>query len=169
MRNSQQTIYTVLVLAAFNWVGTIVLITVPPSQKTRGGLLFAFYILQCYQGQNPLLFQLCSRNVAGQTKRTVAYTSAFLGWAVGNAVGPQLFQSAWAPRYLTTLYIHIGFYIVHAVLIVATRMLLVRRNKRKEQAAEARGQTTISHMRAFEDLTDLQNPDFRCEQDEKSN
>ncbi len=157
----KQTLWVVFGLAVFNWVGTIVLITVPPNETTRGGLLFAFYILQCYQGQNPLLFQLCSRNVAGQTKRTLAYSSAFVGWAVGNAVGPQLFQSKWAPRYLITLYIHIGFYGAHAILILYTRYFLVQRNKRKE-AAMAVGQE-VSHLHAFEDLTDIQNPDFRCE------
>jgi hypothetical protein len=157
-----QTIYVLLGLAVFNWIGTITLITVAPSPSTRGGLLFAFYILQCYQAQNPLIFQLCSRNVAGQTKRTVAYAASFAGWAGGNAIGPLLFYSGWAPRYLNTLYIHLGFYGAHAVLIVATRLLLVHRNKKKEAAMPATGDAS-QHLHAFEDLTDRQNPDFRCE------
>ena len=157
---TQQTLLTILGLAVVNWICTIVLLTVAPSPSTRGALLFVYYLLQCYQTQNPLLFQLCSRNVAGQTKRTVAYAFAFVGWATGNAVGPQLFQAKWAPRYIKTLYIHIGFYAVHAILIVGTRFLLVRRNKKKELAMDGQ---TIGHLHAFEDLTDFQNKDFRCE------
>ncbi|GFZ48439.1 hypothetical protein JCM24511_06187 [Saitozyma sp. JCM 24511] len=157
---TNQTIYVLLGLAVFNWAGTITLITVAPSASTRGGLLVAFYILQCYQGQNPLIFQLCSRNVAGQTKRTVAYAASFAGWAGGNAIGPLLFYSGWAPRYLNTLYIHLAFYGAHAILIVATRLLLVQRNKKKEAAMPPTGDAS-QHLHAFEDLTDRQNPDFR--------
>ena len=146
---THQTIYTILGLAVFNWIGTIVLLTVAPTDSTRGGLLAAFYILQCYQAQNPLIFQVCSRNIAGQTKKTIAYSATFVGWAVGNAVGPQLFVSTWAPRYLQTLYIHLGFYGVHAVLLLATRMLLVRRNKQKDALSAELGPSS-GHLHAFE-------------------
>ena len=47
--------------------------------------------------------------------------------------------------------------------IFITRTLLVYRNKRKEAAASSLGETQIQHLHAFEDLTDLANPDFRCE------
>ena len=40
-------------------------------------------------------------------------------------------------------------------------MLLVRRNKKKE--AERISGQAINHLHAFEDLTDKENPDFRCE------
>jgi hypothetical protein len=48
-----------------NIVGTIVLLTVTPSQSTRGGLLVAFYIMQSYQAQTPLYYQLCSSKLRG--------------------------------------------------------------------------------------------------------
>jgi hypothetical protein len=41
------------------------------------------------------------------------------------------------------------------------RWLLIYRNKKKVASQEAAGMT-ITHLHAFEDLTDKQNPDFRC-------
>ena len=56
-----------------NIVGTIVLLTVPPSGSTRGGLLVAFYIMQACQSTQPSMFAMLSRNVAGQTKKSIVY------------------------------------------------------------------------------------------------
>lgn len=145
-----------------NIVGTIVLITVPPGPTTKGGLLVAFYIMQCCQAQNPIIFSLLSRNVAGQTKKVAGYSMAFLGWAAGNAVAPQLFQAKWAPRYKITLYIHLGLYAVFFGVICLCHFVLASRNKAKEKAAREQGISENEHLNAFEDLTDLQNPEFRC-------
>ncbi len=146
-----------------NLVCTIVLITVAPGPSTKGGLLVAFYFMQCYQAQNPIIFSLLSRNVAGQTKKVAGYTMAFLGWAGGNAISSQLFQAKWAPRYKPTLYIHIGLYGLFMIDILMCRVLLKSRNKRKEADARAEGMVENHHLKAFEDLTDRQNPEFRCE------
>lgn len=37
-----------------NLIGTIVLICVPPSPSSQGGLIFAFYLMQCFQAVGPL-------------------------------------------------------------------------------------------------------------------
>jgi hypothetical protein len=148
-----------MLYAVPNILGTIVLLTVTPSHATRGGLLVAFYIMQCYQAQTPLMYQLCSRNIAGQTKRVIAYTSIFLGNATGNAIASQLFNTSWAPRYLPTLYIHLGLYACELAMLFWIRCLLKYRNKKKEERAHGED---IAHLHAFDDLTDKQNNDFRC-------
>lgn len=68
----------------------------------------------------------------------------------------QLFQSSWAPRYLNSLYIHLGLYGAFILIALATRFLLIYRNKQK-----IAGQQVNTNSHAFEDLTDLENPDFR--------
>lgn len=123
----------------------------------------AYYFMQCYQAQNPIIFSLLSRNVAGQTKKVAGYTMAFLGWAGGNAISSQLFQSQWAPRYIPTLYIHIGLYGLFMIDVMLCRFMLISRNKKKIAAARDQGITENQHLKAFEDLTDRQNPEFRCE------
>jgi len=155
---TNQTLLVIFGLAIPNIVGTIVLITVAPSHTTRGGLLAAFYLMQCFQAQSPLIMSLVGRNFAGQTKKVLAYGVAFIAWAGGNAIGSQLFQSKWAPRYIPSLYAHLGIYALFIIILASIRFLLVWRNKKKEKAA---GGGPAVHLRAFEDLTDLKNPEFR--------
>jgi len=104
-----------------NLIGTIVLICVAPGPSNQGGLIFAFYMMQCFQAVsfesvelyahkqcNPSIFLMLSRNCAGQSKRSITYAMTYIGWAGGNAIAPQIFQSKWAPRYVNSLYIHIA-------------------------------------------------------------
>jgi hypothetical protein len=145
-----------------NVIGTVVLITVAPSASTRPGLIVAFYLMQCFQACSPPMFAMLSRNVAGQTKKSIVYAMFFVGWATGNAIAPQIFQSKWAPRYLNSLYIHIGLYACFVATAMSMRFILVRRNKAKIAAqTTSSGQVVNVNSHAFEDLTDLQNPDFR--------
>ena len=71
---TQQTIYCLIAYTLVSVVGTIVLLTVTPSNTTRGGLLVAFYLMQCVQAMNPSMYSLLSRNVAGQTKKSIVYS-----------------------------------------------------------------------------------------------
>lgn len=80
----------------------------------------------------------------------------FIGWAVGNLIAPQIFQEKDAPRYLPGFLVHIGVYAAYLCLVVVTRIVLMARNRRKD--AEA---SQISHDLAFQDLTDIENPNFR--------
>lgn len=87
---------------------------------------------------------MLSRNVSGQSKKSIVYASTYIAWAAGQAIGPQVFQAVWAPRYLNSLAIHIalckplletlmsdGALIIN---VLVERTLLVRRNKRKNEA-----------------------------------
>lgn len=100
---------------------------------------------------------MLQRNSAGQTKRSITYAAAYMGWAAGNTVAPQLFRYYWAPRYINTLYIHLGVYALFAVLAITARQILAKRNKVKEAQ---RGGQRPDNLLAFDDLTDIQNPDF---------
>jgi sugar phosphate permease len=155
---TNQTLLTMIGFTVPNIVGSIVLLTVAPADRTRGGLVVAFYCMQVFQAVNPAIFLMLSRNSAGQTKKSVTYAVTYIGWAGGNACAPQLFQARWAPRYITSLYIHLALYACFILVVLATRWLLVRRNKAK---IAAQGEDKPDNSLAFEDLTDLQNPDFR--------
>jgi len=69
----KQTLYIIMGFTAINVAGTIVLITVPPTNSTRGGLIVAFYLMQAFQACNPATFLMLSRNSAGQTKKSFTY------------------------------------------------------------------------------------------------
>ncbi|KAL1738745.1 hypothetical protein HDZ31DRAFT_50515, partial [Schizophyllum fasciatum] len=110
-------------------------------------------------------------------------------WAVGNAVGPQVFRDDDKPRYIRAFIAHMVVYALQIVILVFLRMYLMRMNVLKRRAAAlketaANGETPVrsnsfvllrgrrwlmelwqeeqlGHSHAFDDLTDKENPDFR--------
>ncbi|KAI1123828.1 major facilitator superfamily domain-containing protein [Nemania abortiva] len=141
--------------------GTAVIFAIPPTSTNKVGLLIAFYATQFFLAQGNLSFSLISRNVAGRTKKTTALSVNFIFWAVGNLSAPQIFQEPDAPRYRNGFTVHFVLYGLFNVVLVATRFFIVRRNKAKQLAATTRGDGTVEHLHAFDDLTDKENPDFR--------
>lgn len=51
------------------------------------GLLISYYITLSFWSAQTLALSMISRNVAGQTKKTVAVALNFIIWAAGNAIG----------------------------------------------------------------------------------
>ncbi|CRK48262.1 hypothetical protein BN1723_020500, partial [Verticillium longisporum] len=81
-----------LVYCLPSFAGTAVLMTVRKgSMGTNVGLLISYYITLSFWAAQTLALSLISRNIAGQTKKTVAVAMNFIFWAAGNAVGPQVF------------------------------------------------------------------------------
>jgi len=152
-----------------NIAGTIVFLCVKTTPHTKVGLLLAFYCTQGFGAVAVLNLSVMSGNVGGRTKQAVASSLVFIAWAVGNAIGPQVFRANDAPRYIKAFIAHIIVYGVQLVAIVFLRIRLMRLNvlKRRAQALdpiEASGEDSnehLAHKQAFDDLTDKENPDFR--------
>lgn len=71
-----------------SFVGTICLMVVPlDTWAQHVGLLISYYITFSFWSAQTLALSLISRNIAGQTKKSVAITVNFVIWATGNAVG----------------------------------------------------------------------------------
>ena len=79
-----------------------------------------------------------SNNVAGRTKQVVASSLVFIAWAVGNAVGPQVFRANDGPRYVHAFIAHIVVYSVQVLVLFGLRGYLMRLNALKRRAADAR-------------------------------
>lgn len=152
-------------------IGTVVLMTVtfeefdPQSydyKLRRGVLLFCYYLTLSFWGVANLGLSLLSRNVAGQSKKSFVTASNFVGWAVGNCVGPQVFISTDAPRYLTAFGTHLGCYGALIALLIFMRLWLMRENRRKDKLiASGMSHEDKELKHAFEDLTDQENVNFR--------
>ena len=144
-------------------VGTIVIIAVKPNASNAGGMLIAFYCTQFFLAEGNMIISLVTRNVAGQTKKGITMTMVFVGWAVGNMIAPQIFQTSDAPRYIKGFIAHLCIYGVYLVLVVVTRIVLMKRNhdKRTKAGIAEREQDSVTHTLAFNDLTDKENPNFR--------
>ncbi|KAM0281484.1 hypothetical protein ACHAQH_003514 [Verticillium albo-atrum] len=159
-----QNLWIMLVYCLPSFVGTAILMTIKKGTMANNvGLLISYYITLSFWAAQTLALSLISRNIAGQTKKTVAVAMNFIFWAAGNAVGPQVFLQHDQPRYLIAFSTHLGCYSLLVIIIVALRFHLVRQNKKRDElaasgVAEASPDFT-SH--AYEDLTDKENLAFR--------
>ncbi|KAI5289409.1 hypothetical protein KEM54_003910 [Ascosphaera aggregata] len=156
-----------LVMGGFvipSFVGTIVLMSVENhSLADKAGLLVSYYITLSFWSAQTLTLSMVSRNIAGQTKKSAVVAMTFVSWAVGNAIGPQVFLEKDAPRYLIAFSVHLACYAVLVVDIVLLRFYLTAQNKKKDGLLNAQrgGDEQEARKHAFEDLTDKENPYFR--------
>ena len=127
------------------------------NHATRAGLLISYWIVFSFWAAQGLGMSMLTRNVGGQTKKSVCITMNFLAWCAGNATGPQVFFDGDAPRYRKALSIHLGCYTLLVLVIIFLRFNLVSRNKAKDREFG----TEINTTHGFDDLTDKENPNFR--------
>lgn len=148
-------------------VSAICFLTVPNTPAHAAGLVICVYMTMPLHPQFCLNLSLVSRNTAGQTKRSVVTAMSFIGWAAGNAVGPQLFQAKDAPYYRPAFIAQLACYAAQIVLFLCLRVWLMTENRRKRIACNrAAGRPddaddVIDTSMAFHDLTDRQNINFR--------
>lgn len=156
-----------LVMLAFVlpcFVGTACLMVVPLETFSQHvGLLICYYISLSFWSAQTLSLSMISRNVAGQTKKSVAIAINFIIWATGNAIGPQVFLSWDAPRYFIAFATHIGCYCLLVIDIILLRWYLTAQNKKRDRLAAqgVRAAHDEAFVHAFEDKTDMENPNFR--------
>ncbi|KAH8682738.1 major facilitator superfamily transporter [Xylariales sp. PMI_506] len=158
-----QTIYAMMAALIPTIIGVVVLISVPLSAGNKTGLLIAYYIMYSFWACSGLALALVTRNVAGQTKKSVIIATNFVCWAVGNSIGPQIFRSQDAPRYFLALAIVLGCFCLLEIVLFALRLHYHLANKRRDQkiaSGEVAADTGFIH--AFEDITDRVSPSLRC-------
>ncbi|KAK5159399.1 hypothetical protein LTS14_002541 [Recurvomyces mirabilis] len=154
VRKTGQNILIMAVYVLPSIIGTVVLLTVANTSKaTKAGLLAA----------QTLGMSMLSRNVAGQTKKSVAVAANFVAWATGNAIGPQVFLTWNAPRYFIAFSTHMGCYALLLVVLAVLRWHLKHQNDKRDAIAAAGVEQAKDerYLHAFEDLTDMQNVNFR--------
>lgn len=57
------------------------------NNSTRIGLLISYYIALSFWSAQTLALSMISRNVAGQTKKSVVVSCNFISWAAAAAIG----------------------------------------------------------------------------------
>jgi ACS family allantoate permease-like MFS transporter len=105
---------------------------------------------------------LQASNVAGSTKKVTVACIGTIAYTVGNIISPQTFQSRDAPRYLPAKISIVIIYFVITLDLLAMRWLFARRNRERDAKRAALGDAYKPHdNHEFQDLTDLQNAEFR--------
>jgi hypothetical protein len=154
-KRTKQTILPMMASVIPTIAGTVVLMTVPFEHSKRVGLLFAYYIMISFWACSGLALSLVTRNVAGQTKKSIVISVNFVFWATGNSIGPQVFQTKDAPRYFLALSIILGCFILLMITLGALRTYYIWQNKRRDGKIE-RGEAVADalYTHALEDITD---------------
>jgi fatty acid desaturase len=137
------------------------------NKSTQVGLLLSYYLVLSFWAAQTLSMSMITRNIAGQTKKTVVVAANFIAWATGNAIGPQVFLSWDSPRYLIAFSTHMGCYVLLVFVIVFLRFYLMSQNAKKDRlqaelaASGVQGVVDENMVHAFDDLTDKENANFR--------
>ncbi|KAF2499053.1 MFS transporter [Lophium mytilinum] len=116
-------------------------------RESKGGLLFGWGVAMGMQ----------IANTAGYTKRSDTSSGIFVGYCLGNLVGPLLFKPADAPEYAPGFIGVLITSIITAALAVMYSYVCVWENHKRAETGTMEG---FEH--AYEDdLTDTKNPQFR--------
>ncbi|CAG5179061.1 uncharacterized protein ALTATR162_LOCUS9013 [Alternaria atra] len=157
VKKTKQNLLTMAVFMIPAFTGTIVIMTVKNTNNaTKAGLLISYWIVFTFWAAQGLGMSMLTRNVGGQTKKSVCITMNFFAWCAGNAIGPKVFFDG-DTRYLKTLSIHLGCYSALLCVIAFLRFNLMLRNKKKDREFGK----DINAAHGFDDLTDRENPNFR--------
>jgi predicted MFS family arabinose efflux permease len=162
-----------------SFIGTAILMTVKnESMATKVGLLISYHVVLTFWAAQGLAMSMISRNVAGQTKKSITVAANFVSWAIGNAIGnwpfnfspqkltlpgPQVFLAWNGPTYFIAFATHMGCYTLLIIVILSLRFHLKNENRLKDafdiSSDLSDGAQDMAH--AFDDLTDRENPAFR--------
>ncbi|KAE8391497.1 MFS general substrate transporter [Aspergillus alliaceus] len=164
VKKTNQNLLVMLGFIIPSFIGTIVLMTVENRNiGTKVGLLISYYITLSFWSAQGLGLSMVSRNIAGATKKSTVVAATFVSWAVGNAIGPQVFLDRDKPRYFIAFGVHLGCYSAMTVAVIFLRFYLMAQNKKKDRMLREAGidpaADNLNH--AFEDRTDQENLHFR--------
>ncbi|EME81390.1 uncharacterized protein MYCFIDRAFT_52082 [Pseudocercospora fijiensis CIRAD86] len=126
-----------------------------PLNET-GGLLFAVYILPSTGAAYGVLMGLPIANTAGHTKRALASSGLYIGYCLGNFIGPLVFLEREAPQYATGFIVTLITAVISGFLALVYRTICILDNRKRDKAGFVEG---FDH--AFEDPTDKENKQFR--------
>ncbi|TFK76190.1 MFS general substrate transporter [Pluteus cervinus] len=154
-------------------IGSILLITLPSHDKV--GLLFSYWISIFSITPFAIFLGWVGTSTAGHTKRITTNAIVLIFYAIGNAAGPLMWEAKYQPRNRVPWLILTACFVVSALLLLALRTMLAMENaKREKEAVDDRFDNVyISQIqpdgkavekrvdRAFLDLTDRQNKQFR--------
>ncbi|WVQ62895.1 hypothetical protein V866_005884 [Kwoniella sp. B9012] len=169
----------------FPIAGAASLLYVPRTKPHA--LLGSYYVIMLYTPLQPLVYSWANMNSAGTTKQRTLGAILFIFQCAGNVAGPQVYLEDEAPIYRTGLYTDMSCWALLFILICSMAVYLKYLNRRqrkkrermgrmvdiqdmsimtleeaaaykRELAAAGEGHDINAH--AFDDLTDLQNPEF---------
>ncbi|EAU88860.2 membrane transporter [Coprinopsis cinerea okayama7 len=154
-------------------VGSLLVNALPSENQV--GLLFSYWVSIFFIVPFPLFLGWVGSIVSGHTKKTTANAIILIAYAIGNAAGPFMWRKHYQPRNHVPWAIISACIVSGAFLMVVLRTMLVRENRRRDKEPRDETYDDVCVVKetedgkkieqkidkAFLDLTDIQNRDFR--------
>ncbi|KAH9884054.1 putative MFS allantoate transporter [Xylariomycetidae sp. FL2044] len=128
------------------------------------GRLICYYLTGPYNAAFVMILSLQTANTSGHTKKVVTNAVLFLGYCIGNIIGPFFYLSDQAPSYALGIWSMIVSHLLEVCVILLFWVLLSRENRRRDEmqaALEGGLEGRDLDSTAFADLTDRENLNFR--------
>ncbi|TCD67482.1 hypothetical protein EIP91_012343 [Steccherinum ochraceum] len=165
--------YVAIIYFLPNILGVILLNVLPWDDKV--GLLFSQWLTGIGTTGFVLSLSWLSNVTAGHTKRVTVNAIMLVAYCIGNAAAPFMWQEKYKPRNHVPWIIIGVCYVVCPIILYVIRLLLARENKKRDQEPpdETYDDVYIEVMtedgkrvqkkvdKAYLDLTDIQNREFR--------
>lgn len=131
-----------------------------PGKNTR---LCGYYLMYVYPVTTICALSCFQSNTAGHTKKITTTAIFFIGYCVGNLVGPQTFIDSQAPAYSGGKVSIVVCDAATLVIIAAIYYNCWSLNKKRDQKASMLDVSKFNAIEnsEFADLTDKENPSFR--------
>ncbi|KAL1607858.1 hypothetical protein SLS60_002796 [Paraconiothyrium brasiliense] len=139
-------------------VGTGVLYGV--SRSNVPAQMVGLYLCYTYFGPYCVGISLAQANTAGHTKKNVQFAILYIGYAVGNLIGPQTFRANQAPAYTGGVVAMLVCYCVCIGLMCAYWFYCVVLNRKVIPAAPV-VEVDGAVVENFSDLTDFKQEGFK--------
>lgn len=107
---------------------------------------------------------MVSSNVAGTTKKQLTAAILFVGYCVGNIIGPQTFIASEAPGYHSAYVAMLVGYSVKLAAVLVLYFHMYTSNKQRDRLAAGMDQSYEEKQaieKGMHDVTELDNPGFR--------
>ncbi|KAL1311856.1 hypothetical protein AAFC00_001930 [Neodothiora populina] len=124
------------------------------------GRMVGLYLLYTYFGPYYVAISLAQANTAGNTKKVVVFGILYVGYSIGNLIGPQTFRTSQAPEYVGGVIAMIVCYCVCVGLAGLYWVVTVAANKRK-QSGDVPRRESPQGFDGLMDLSDFKRPGFR--------
>ncbi|KZV92894.1 MFS general substrate transporter [Exidia glandulosa HHB12029] len=165
--------YVAVIYFIPNIAGTIMINTIPWENKI--GLLFSIWLTGVGTTGFVLSLGWVTAVTAGHTKRVTVQGIMLIGYCVGNSAGPFMWQEKYKPRNHVPWIIIGVCYVICPLILLVIRYMLASENKRRDAEGPddsyedvyidvvLEDGTTVTRKvdKAFLDLTDIQNRDYR--------
>ncbi|KAI7222511.1 MFS general substrate transporter [Hortaea werneckii] len=125
-------------------------------RSNQHGLLAAYYVFYTYWGPYCMAQTLYMSNTSGHSKKVSMGAVYFVGYCVGNIIGPQVFRDNDAPEYSHGYSGLLACLCVAITTVLAYGYLCFRKNRKRDLEG-----AIYEPGEAFSDKTDKEKRDFR--------